>query len=190
MKRQALIQAMESLGKSFYSASELKRMFPGEAHIHMSIKRMVDTRVLVPVAHGMYALKSEQLNIEQIGTQVYYPSYISFETALAKYGIIDQGSYQVRLATIRHSKHLTLAGTECNYTQIKPELFNGFDLISGTYIAQPEKAVLDQLYLLSLGKWHGSLDEWDLSGLDRKRLNTLREPYGAKVKKYIHCLLK
>lgn len=183
MKRQQLIQIIETLGKGLFTIKDLKKLFPEDAYIKTSVNRMLNRGDLVQVVRGVYALNRNNLDIEKIAAQLYYPSYISFESALAKYGIINQGRYGLTLATTRHSKQMIIAGMECNFSQLKPALFFGFDLIDGVYLAAPEKAVLDKLYLICLGKREVETSEWYLEGLDRQKIQEYLKPFNSSVKK-------
>lgn len=181
MKRQQLMQKVEASGKGIFTINELRMLFPEDAYIKTSIKRMLDCGELIQVVRGVYAVHPESLNINKIATQLYYPSYISFESALAQYGIINQGPIGLTLATSRHSKLLSIAGVECNYSKLKTSLFFGFDLIDNTYTASPEKAVLDELYLISMGKWKTGTSEWYLDDLDREKLKGFAKAYPASI---------
>ena len=185
MKRQQLIQKIETLGKVVFTINDLKKLFPEDAYIKTSVNRLLNGGNLVPITRGVYALSRNDLDIEKIATQLYYPSYISFESALAKYGIINQGRYGLTLATTRHSKKMTIAGVECNYSKLKPALFFGFDLINGIYLASPEKAVLDELYLICMGKRKGETSEWYLESLDRQKVLEYLKPYNSSVKRMV-----
>jgi predicted transcriptional regulator of viral defense system len=182
MKRQQLIQKMETVGKGLFTIKDLKKLFPEDAYAKISVNRLVNRGELVQVVRGVYALNRNDLDIEKVATQLYYPSYISFESALARYGIINQGRYGLTLATTRHSKQMTIAGLDCNYSRLKPALFFGFDLIEGVFLASPEKAVLDELYLICMGKRAGETSEWDLEGLDRQKIQEYLQPFTASVK--------
>jgi len=188
MKRQELAQKMQGLGKDFVSMKDLKKLFPEERYLRISVKRMLDTGVILQIAHGLYTLKQENLDVEKLATQLYYPSYISFESALSKYGVINQGLYGLSLATTRHSKNLSLSGVDCEYSQIKPALFFGFDLVKDTYLAQVEKAFLDLVYLMGLGKRKGNTSEWELDILDRHKLVEYLSFYPASVRKQVENL--
>ena len=161
MKREEIAKKLEALGKDYFSMKDLKKLLTAERHLKISTKRMVDAGVLVSIAHGIYALKPEKLDIEKVATQLYYPSYISFESALSKYGVINQGLYGLTMATTRHSKKITLTEIDCEYHQLKPDLFFGFDLRNGNYLAQAEKAFLDQVYLMKPGKRSGNTAAWE-----------------------------
>ena len=185
MKRQELAQKVEALGKNFFSMKDLKKLFPEEGYLRISVKRMLDAGVIFQIAHGFYALKQENLDVEKLATQLYYPSYISFESALSKYDVINQGMYGLSLATTRHSKKIVLAGVDCEYSQLKPALFFGFDLVNDTYLAQAEKAFLDLIYLMCLGKRKGNTSEWELDVLNQKKLVEYAAFYPDAVKKQI-----
>ncbi len=183
MNRQELISSVTSHGMDFFRISDLRKLFPREANLNVAVKRMVDAGVIISVTRGIYALKMEALDVERLATQLYYPSYISFESALAKYGILNQGMYGLTLATTRHSKKMTLAGVDCEYCRIKESLYTGYSLIKGTFLACPEKACLDLLYLHSLGKRRIIPSEWMTDGLDRGTLQQFVSLYPPVVEK-------
>lgn len=182
MRKEELIERIERLGKDVFDISDVKKLFPDEKHINTAIKRLVDSGAIIKVARGVYLLQGHSFDVEKFATKLYYPSYISFESALSKYGIINQGLYNLTLATTRHSKKIILKDIECDYSKLKPELFFGFNLIGGTYIAEPEKAVLDLLYLVSLGKRTKSSQEWYTEEIDRNKINTYLPPFGSTVR--------
>src|SRR3989344_8514348 len=127
MKKNQLIEKIEHLGKDVFDISDVKKLFPAEAHINTTIKRLRDSTVITQITRGVYMLRGHSFDVEKIATQIYYPSYISFESALSKYGIMNQGLYGLTLATTRHSKKITLAGTDCKYSKLKDSLFFGFN---------------------------------------------------------------
>ncbi len=190
MRKEELIQKVEALGKDVFDLKDLKKLFPTDLYIKNSLKRFKDAEVVIPILRGVYALKKDSLDIEKIATQIYYPSYISFESALSKYGIINQGLYGLTLATTRHSKKITLAGVSCEFSKLKESLFFGFNLIGNTYIAEPEKAFLDTLYLISLGKKTTKTSEWYLDSLDKAKLKEYLKPYNKTVKIMVNKLLE
>lgn len=183
MKKDELIEKIEHFGKDVFDISDVKKLFPDEMHISTTIKRLRDAAVLTQVTRGVYILRGHSFDVEKLATKIYYPSYISFESALSKYGIINQGLYGLTLATTRHSKKIKLKGIECDYSKIKPELFFGFNLTGGTYIAEPEKALLDTLYLMSRGKKTKSYHEWHTEELDKNKIKKYLIPFGQAVRK-------
>jgi len=77
-------------------------------------------------------------------------AYVSFISALHLYGIIEQIPQIITLASTVHTKTIyTKVGTFVVH-QVSPHLFDGFDWYRGSgnfLIAEPEKALVDSLYL-------------------------------------------
>ena len=82
-------------------------------------------------------------------------AYVSFISALHLYGIIEQIPQVITLATTSHTKIIkTSIGTYAIH-RISPWFFNGFTWYKGIenfLIAEPEKALVDSLYLSSRKK--------------------------------------
>jgi len=81
--------------------------------------------------------------------------YVSFISALHLHGIVEQIPQVITLASTAHtSVHRTKAGV-FSVHQIAPSLFDGFDWYKGNghfLVAEPEKALIDSLYLSSRKK--------------------------------------
>ena len=73
-------------------------------------------------------------------------------------------------ATPRRSRSLTLGGAAVRYHQLKSALFFGYGISEGLYVAEPEKALLDQCYLAARGLADLAWDELDLSAINPNRL--------------------
>lgn len=185
MKAIDLTNKINEFHLEIFSIKDLQKMFPNDSSIKIQIKRLIDKKILVRITKGIYKLPDSTPNLEKYSTQIYQPSYISFETALSKYGIINQGFYKITLATSRHSKKIELLSTPCEYIQIKPSLFFGFNLIDGLYLAEAEKAFLDEIYLITLGKRKINTDEWNLDNLNFSKINKYLKYYPKKVKEKV-----
>jgi len=78
-----------------------------------------------------------------------YPAYISLQSALFHHGLIEQiPSVLYAITPARPRRLRTPLGT-LSFHRMPPELFEGFELSSGSdaKIATPEKALFDLLYL-------------------------------------------
>lgn len=83
--------------------------------------------------------------------KIYAPSYVSLEMALKHYGLIPEEIFQITsVGTKKTTKFETSVGN-FSYNQIKPSLFFAYQLLDfgqqKILIAEPEKAVLDYLYI-------------------------------------------
>lgn len=105
---------------------------------------------------GVYALKTDFPGEEEIANALYKPSYISFEYALAYYGILPEMPYQVTSATTKPTRLFTIDQMLFAYYTIKEEAYTGYSLTKtetkSFLIAEQEKALADYLYFETLGK--------------------------------------
>jgi len=77
-------------------------------------------------------------------------AYVSFISALHLYGMIEQIPQVVTLASTVHTKIIRTKMGVFSVHRICPEFFGGFGWYKGTgsfLIAEPEKALIDSLYL-------------------------------------------
>jgi hypothetical protein len=106
------------------------------------------------VIKGYYIFSDTPLNekvLFEIANRIYAPSYVSFEMALAYYGLIPESVYGITSASSRKtSRFETQIGT-FTYRTIRPKLYFGFDLLNNNgklfRLASPEKAFLDLFYI-------------------------------------------
>lgn len=86
-----------------------------------------------------------------IANRIYAPSYISFESALSFYNLIPEGVYTITSATTLKTKSFSTPAGKFVFRHIRPELMFGYKLmeVQGQHykIAEPEKVILDYLYL-------------------------------------------
>ncbi|MBL7078593.1 hypothetical protein ISS42_02970 [Candidatus Shapirobacteria bacterium] len=166
-----LIKTLKDLNKPFYSVADLEKVLDLEREsLYVLLNRLVKKGVLVKLKKGVYQPAFQSPDLKKVANELYYPSYLSFESALSIYGIINQVPYVLTFATSRRSKKIELANTPVEYRQIKKDYFFGFQLKNGFYLAEAEKALLDQLYLISKGQVEKNTSEWSLLNLDQKKL--------------------
>ncbi len=125
--------------------------------------------LLIRLKKGLYGLKSHLPKDEEIANVLYKPSYISFEYVLARYGIIPESVYTITSATTKTTREFTVKDKAFSYFKIKKQAFTGYALIKergySALIAEPEKALVDFFYFISLGKklWNDRLNTSKLS---------------------------
>ena len=82
-------------------------------------------------------------------------AYVSFVSALHMHGIIEQIPQVITLASTAHTRTVRTKVGTFSVHQIAPSFFDGFDWYRGTgsfLIAEPEKALIDSLYLSACKK--------------------------------------
>jgi len=181
-----LIKKLQSIGRGFFSIADLEKIIglPRNS-LKVALNRLTRQGVLERLTRGVYQLSINPVEAGVVANQLYYPSYLSFETALAHYDILSQIPFTQTFATIKKSKKIWLRETEIEYTQLKKDLFFGYILTDGIYLARPEKALLDQLYLVSRGKRSLNMEELDLSGINKRILLQYAQKFPVSVQRLI-----
>jgi len=63
------------------------------------------------------------LSLENLAAQLYIPNYLSFESAMARHGILNLIPYTLSFATTRKTRKYTLQNQEVEFRQISRQLF-------------------------------------------------------------------
>jgi predicted transcriptional regulator of viral defense system len=184
MKDVKLIQTLKSFNKPYFTLSDLEKILNVKKDsLYVTLNRLVKNGVLIRLKRGIYEPEFKEPELEKTANELYYPSYLSFETALSRYGIISQIPYSLTFATFRKSKKILLMNREIEYKQIKKDYFFGYMLDNGVYVAEPEKAVLDQLYMISRGRASKDMSEWSLVNLKKTKFMQYSRKFPEPVQK-------
>lgn len=179
-----LLQILRGLNKPYFTVADLEKVLGlNRNSLYVLLNRLVKNGTLVRLKRGVYQPEFQSLELERVANELYYPSYLSFESALSRYSILSQTPYVLTLATTKTTKRLNLAGKKVEYRQLKSDYFFGYNLKNGVYIAEPEKAILDQLYLMGKGKTASETSEWSLAGLDKTKFLKYAKKFPQKVQK-------
>ena len=112
--------------------------------------------LFVRLKKGLYGLKTDLPHEEEIANRLYQPSYLSFEYALGHYNILPEMTYSVTSATTKSTRTFVVAGKTFSYLTIKKEAYTGYLLLKKDnqvfLMAEAEKALVDYLYFVILGK--------------------------------------
>lgn len=184
MKQVDLLKKLKNLSKSYYTIADLQIIFQeSRAAARKDVHRLVKQGVLKKIGRNIYLSPFSAYDPERIAADFYAPCYLSFESALAKYGISSQIPYTITFATPRRSKKITLGNQEVEYKRVKLGLFFGYKLAKGLPIAEPEKTLLDQLYMVSLGKAKLDFEELDLHELSFRKAEKMARKFPKAVQK-------
>lgn len=120
-----------------------------------NLSRWVKNGMLIKLRNGFYSFP-EYLNHAGISlylaNRIYRPSYISLHSALSFYGFIPEAVVRITsVSSLKTANFENLFG-DYSYQTVKPDLMFGYNqkpYLNGLTlnIAQPEKAMLDLLYL-------------------------------------------
>ncbi len=120
-------------------------------------------------------------------------AYLSLGSVLRDFGISSQTPASLTCVTTEHKGRVDSKSLSIIYHHISPKLFWGFHekrTLYGSYkVAEPEKALLDWIYLLRQRGLPADTDELDVSGVDRAKLLDYANRYPKPVKQQVTDLL-
>lgn len=158
--------------------------------LKVQISRWQKAGKLIQLKRGVYLLADEYRKMESYEPYIAFilkkPSYISLEKALEYHGLIPE-SVRVftSLTTKRPAKFSSALGIFA-YRSIKKSLFWGYSSVTVNkqtgFIASPEKALLDLIYLNGTEVSTEYLNELRLQGLEKIDLEKLWK-YARRFKK-------
>lgn len=170
-----------------FTAQEFRRVFHTSPHI---TKYFLETKVreglLLRLKRGVYTLKTDLPGEEELANALYKPSYISFEYALSYYHLLPEMPYTITSATTKATRLFTILEKTYSYKTIKKQSFTGYSLMKvggkSFLIAEKEKALVDYLYFVTLGK--SSQNERLLENLKDKSFYKTQELHKGKITIY------
>lgn len=134
--------------------TEVKKIFP-----NLDDRRFYEWQQkghLKKIANNFYVFQNKKLsgaNLRFIANRLYRPSYLSLEFALDHYSLIPEAVFGYTSVTTRKTESFYTDIGNFYYQKIKKDLFFGYNIINeggiNYKLAEPEKALLDFLYLRS-----------------------------------------
>jgi hypothetical protein len=112
--------------------------------------------LVIRLKRGIYALnkRDRRVNFSRffLANQLLWPSYVSMESALSYYGLIPEAVADVTSVSTKKTSRFTNTIGRFIYQRVKPDAFRGYRTYKDEaglecLIAEPEKAVVDFLYL-------------------------------------------
>lgn len=188
MKYQELVSL---INKPFFLKNDI--ILAGAKLYDYQLTRWSKKGYIIKLKNGIYAFSKdyERINGNEVASLIYQPSYLSLESALSFYGFIPEIVYSFVSVTGKTNRKFTNKFGHFIYRHIKSELFWGYREVkteSWRYlIAEPEKAVLDYLYL-NLSQIKRAVDfenirlNYDMLGktLDKEKFKRYLQAFGIK----------
>ena len=120
----------------------------GTSATRVRISYYVKKGSLVRLRKGLYA-KDKNYNKLELATRIFTPAYVSFETVLAKEGLIFQ-MYQPIFVASYTTRKIIVDGQEYSFKKIKDTVLSnslGVENTNEMSVASKERAFLDTLYI-------------------------------------------
>ena len=183
---------LRNIKKAYFGYEELARILGiSSASARVTASRYVKMGLLIRIKRNLYVLsefwnratKEDKFIIANLAET---PSYISLMTALDYSNITTQMQKNFfESVAVQRTKTITLSESVFRYAKISQDLYFGFEKKDGFFIATPEKALLDAVYLLSYGRYAIDLSSIDPGKLDKIEMKKLSRPYPERTRKLL-----
>lgn len=135
-----------------FSLQDIHKVIPKFHRIQLD--RWEKKGYLKKIKQGFYCFTTNQVDrnfLFYTANKIYSPSYVSLEMALKFYGFIPEEIFQITSVSPKKTVNFKTDIGMFSYRHIKASLYWGYRLIDfgrqKILLADPEKAVLDYLYL-------------------------------------------
>jgi predicted transcriptional regulator of viral defense system len=183
---------LNSIKKLYFGYEDIGRVLNiSPASARVSASRYVKLGLLMRLKRNTYILRErwntasreEKFTLANLG-QV--PSYISLMTAMDYFEITTQVQRDIIESTaLKRTKEISLNGSLLRYSKVSQKLYFGFTRHQEFFIATPEKAFLDAVYLFSLGRYALDFAALDKDRLNRTEIMRMVRNYPLKTKRFL-----
>lgn len=146
------IHRLEENRVSIFSLRDIQNIFP-EANLRTvknNLTNWLKKGYIRRIKRDLYCLKAKEIPDFYIANRLYFPSYISLETALSFYSIIPEVAVNVTSITTKPTMEFKNRYGIFIYHSLKKNAFIGYHIIGyegyRVLIADREKALADFLY--------------------------------------------
>lgn len=152
------------------------------AVVRLQLSRWARQGKVIPLRRGLYALASPYRRVQPhpflVANYLQRPSYVSLQSALAHYGLIPEFTPVVTSITTGRPRRRQTPLGQFDFRHIKKSFWFGFrwtplNQAQAAFVATPEKALLDLIYLQPGGDSPDYLRELRLQHLGTLRWERL-----------------
>ncbi len=186
----------------FQELKKIKRLYFGyedisgalgitRASARVTANRYAEQGILVRVKRNIYVLREKWSVLDKeekfmLANLIQVPSYISLMTAMEYYGITTQVQRDfIESVAVKRSKETAVDGTVFNFSKMDKKLYFAFKRVKGFFIAEPEKAFLDSLYLMSLKRYGFDMTSIERDKMDAGKLRRTVKKYPQRTQRML-----
>jgi predicted transcriptional regulator of viral defense system len=152
-------------------------------YVRLGLLMRLKRNIYVPKERWQTTSREERFTLANLGQT---PSYISLMTALDYHEITTQVQRGIiESVAVKRTKEILLNGNVFRYTKVSRASYFGFIRQQQFFIATPEKALLDAIYLMSFGRYALDLSAIDDEKLNRKEIRRMSRNYPPQTRKML-----
>lgn len=190
-----LLALLTKLPYVFTTQEVAKLLKVKEASADKLCQRYVRSHHILRLKKGLYIFFNTFLHLDrracmELATRIRPDSYVSFSTALSYFRIMIAYPSVVESVNLQRSYEKQVGHLTYKYHRLPKKYFFSYMRQGELKIATPEKALLDLLYLYSLGRYEMPLRKINLEALNLEKLLTLAEKFPPRTRKMLKLFLR
>ena len=166
MRSEDLEEALKNYKLQVFTINDAAKL-TGKSNKYVSLFLSKNKR-FTKIIRGRYCIRNA--SIYAIASGIQAPSYISGISGLRYYNLITQMPNIIEVISVRQHKPLEIQGYKIKFIKLSKECIFGYRKEDGAMIADPEKAIIDSLYLRLDYSYVSEAMESYLSSIDDKKL--------------------
>ncbi|MBI4272356.1 hypothetical protein HY621_00695 [Candidatus Uhrbacteria bacterium] len=175
----ALQKKINEIPKPTFTFSDIRKIADmNDESLRVSMNRLVKSGHVTRIVRSVYAHDLAVVDWDRLAQELYTPSYLSFESALGRTGVLSQKPYALTLATTLRTRTIETKTKTIIYHHIQPRLYWGYIRENHIFVAESEKAFLDLAYLSLKGYATFDPDEMNLAKLDSAKIMRYLRKFG------------
>ncbi|MGB3340348.1 MAG: hypothetical protein WBB37_02570 [bacterium] len=193
--KKTVLSYIKQLRRSIFTTAELTQLSgKSTSTVVQALNHLQEQNIIFKIYRGIWAnAADERFNAFAVAPFLVgqHRAYISFISALHLHGIIEQIPRVIMVASTSHTRTIKTSVATYQIHRIHPLFFRGFILDKATrdfLVAEPEKALVDSLYISAHKKKHfGYFPElhFPRSFSIKKTEKWIREIRNSKIRVYV-----
>jgi predicted transcriptional regulator of viral defense system len=184
------IECLAKIKRLYFSAKDIADAFNiSYESAKVTCSRYADKGLIVRLKRNFYITYNRWINLSlkdrfSIANILQVPSYVSLTTALEYYEITSQVQRNfIESVAVKKTMRVEIGPEVFAFSKIKKSYFNNFNRKDNIFIATPEKAFIDAIYLMAFNMYSLDLDAIDFNKLDKTEIEKILKQYPDRVKR-------
>lgn len=144
----------------------------------VTASRYVSADKLIRLKRDLFLLPQKLRTISEeelfsIANVLQTPSYISLTSALSYYNISTQQTRNyIESIGLKRTINFQIIDYEFSFSKVKEKYYSGFYKYENFFIATPEKAIADSIYLTAIGRYNCDFEAIDFNKLNKSGIDS------------------
>jgi len=184
------IECLTKIKRFYFSARDIADVFNiSYESAKVTCSRYADKGLIIRLKRNFYITYNKWVNLSlkdkfSVANILQVPSYISLTTALEYYEITSQVQRNfIESVSVKKTRRFEIREEIFAFSKIRKRYFNNFIRRDGIFIAVPEKAFVDAVYLMAFNMYKLDLKAIDYAKLDKTAINKILRQYPDRVKR-------